>query len=61
MATAFGARRLGASLAVTLDSMDFGDEGPSGSFSDHFRDIRDDYQSGIKLPHSKGYADDNTK
>jgi hypothetical protein len=61
MATAFGVRRFGAALVVILDYTDFGDEGTSGSLSNHFRDIRDDYQSGTKLPHSKGFADDNIK
>ena len=50
-------RELGTALVVISDSMDFRDEGRSGLVTDHYRSIEVDYQSGTKLPHSKGSAD----
>jgi len=57
MATALGARELGTALVVILDSIDFRDKGRDRIVSDHCRKIQDDYQSGTKLPRSKGSAD----
>ena len=50
------AGELGTALVVISDSTDFRDRVRSGTVSNHFCKIRDDYQSGTKLPHSKDYA-----
>jgi len=48
---------LGIALVVIIDSPNFWDKGRSCAVFDHCRRIEDDYQSGSKPPHSKGFAD----
>ena len=54
---AFGVRMLGAALVVISDSTYFRDKRHRAIVSDHCRSVEVDYQSGTKLPHSKGFAD----
>ena len=57
MATALGVRGLGTALVVIFDSAAMIEDRPTASFIPEICRIEDDYQSGSKPPHSKGFAD----
>ena len=49
-------RAFGTALVVFFDSTGFRYKGRDGAHSDHYCNVEMDYQSGTKLPHSKGSA-----
>ncbi|MBO0726949.1 MAG: hypothetical protein J2P52_15200 [Blastocatellia bacterium] len=57
MATAFGVRRLGAALVVHWPLRQVWVTKLIAPFVSEIRESEDDYRSGTKLPHSKGFAD----
>ena len=56
-AAAFGVRELGTALVVRWAFTNCRDKGRSGSAAPNRSEQQGDYQSGTKLPHSKGCAD----
>src|SRR5262249_39471994 len=57
MATTFGVRELGPALVVHWPLRQLRVTKPIAPFVSEVRESEDDYQSGTKLPHSKGFAD----